>query len=103
MKWGLIPSWAKDPKFGNQLINARSETVHEKPSFRHAIKYNRCIIPASGFFDWLHIGDKKEPYYFHKADGSPMAFAGLWETWKEPGEENLLETFTIHLTELFPA
>src|SRR6185369_1250053 len=59
MKWGLIPSWAKDPEIGNQLINARSETIHEKPSFRHAVRYNRCIVPASGFYDWLHTGDRK--------------------------------------------
>jgi len=98
MKWGLIPSWAKDPKIGNSLINARSETVHEKPSFRHAIKYNRCIIPANGFFEWLHEGDKKLPSYIHMADNSLMAFAGLWEHWKEPEEENVLETFTILTT-----
>jgi len=98
MKWGLIPSWAKDPKIGNSLINARSETVHEKPSFRHAIKYNRCIIPAHGFFEWLHEGDKKLPSYIHMADNGLMAFAGLWEHWKEPEEENVLETFTILTT-----
>jgi putative SOS response-associated peptidase YedK len=98
MKWGLIPSWAKDPKIGNQLINARSETVHEKPAFRHAIKYNRCIIPANGFYEWLHIGDRKQPNYIHMADNGPMAFAGLWEQWKEPGDANLLETFTILTT-----
>ena len=62
MKWGLVPSWAKDPSIASQLINARSETVAEKPTFRHAIKYHRCIVPASGFFDWKHEGKTKTPY-----------------------------------------
>jgi putative SOS response-associated peptidase YedK len=97
MKWGLIPSWAKDPKIGSQMINARSETVAEEPAFRHAIKYNRCIVPASGFYDWQHLGDRKQPYYFHMADHSPMLFAGLWETWQAP-DGNLLETFAILTT-----
>ena len=98
MKWGLIPSWAKDPKIGNSLINARSETAHEKPSFRHAIKYNRCIIPASGFFEWLREGNKKLPNYIRFTDNGLMAFAGLWDHWKEPGTETMLETFTILTT-----
>ena len=99
MKWGLIPSWAKDPKIGSKMINARSETVQEKPSFRHAIKFRRCIIPAAGFYEWMHTGDKKQPYYIRMADGSPMLLAGLWEQWKRLGEQNLLETFTILTTE----
>jgi len=98
LRWGLVPHWAKDKAIGYKMINARSETVHEKPAFRHAIRYNRCIIPASGFYDWQHIGAKKQPYYFHMADNSPMAFAGLWEQWKDPGAENPLETFTILTT-----
>lgn len=98
MKWGLIPFWAKDPKIGSQMINARSETVHEKPAFRQAIKFRRCIIPAGGFYEWLRSGDKKQPYYIRMADGSPMFFAGLWEQWKSVGDENFLETFTILTT-----
>jgi putative SOS response-associated peptidase YedK len=98
MKWGLIPSWAKDPKIGNSLINARSETVHEKPSFRHAIKTNRCIIPASGFYEWQHIGEKKIPNYIHMADHGVMAFAGVWEHWKFPEEDTFLESFSILTT-----
>lgn len=98
MKWGLIPSWAKDPRIGSHTINARCETVSEKPAFRHAIKYNRCIVPANGFYDWLHIGNKKQPYYFHMADSGPMGFAGLWEQWQPPGEEEFLETFSILTT-----
>jgi putative SOS response-associated peptidase YedK len=98
MKWGLIPSWAKDPKIGSHMINARSETVHEKPAFRQAIKFRRCIITADGFYEWMHSGDKKQPYYIRMADGSPMLLAGLWDHWKSPGEENFLETFTILTT-----
>jgi len=98
MKWGLIPSWAKDPKVGNSLINARSETVHEKPSFRHAIKANRCIIPASGFYEWSHVGDKKLPNYIRMADNEVMAFAGIWEHWKVPGGDEVVESFSILTT-----
>ena len=63
LKWGLVPGWSKDLSFGSHLINARSETASEKPAFRHAIKYRRCIIPTSGFYEWSHTGDKKQPYY----------------------------------------
>ena len=97
LKWGLIPSWAKDPKIGSSMINARSETVHEKPAFRHLIKFKRCIVPASGYCDWLHIGDKKQPYYFHMTDGSPMCFAGVYDSWKTPNGTQL-ETFSILTT-----
>lgn len=98
MKWGLIPSWAKDPKIGSKMINARSETVHEKPAFRQAIKFRRCIIPADGFYEWMRSGDKKQPYYIRMANGTPMLLAGLWDHWKGPGEENSLGTFTILTT-----
>lgn len=98
MKWGLIPFWAKDPKIGSQMINARSETVQEKPAFRQAVKFRRCIIPAAGFYEWMHFGDKKQPCYIRMADGSPMFLAGLWDHWKRSGEENILETFTILTT-----
>ncbi len=98
MKWGLIPFWAKDPKIGSQMINARCETVLEKPAFRQAIKFHRCIIPCSGFYEWSHSGDHKQPYYIHMADGSPMCLAGLWDQWKRPGEANFLESFTILTT-----
>lgn len=96
MKWGLIPSWAKDPHIGNKLINARCESVHEKPAFRQAIRTRRCIIPASGFYDWTHT-DKKIPFYVSMADGSPMAFAGIWDSWKAP-DGSRLESFTILTT-----
>lgn len=99
LKWGLIPSWAKDPKIGNSLINARSETVAEKPSFRHAIKKCRCIIPANGFFEWEHIGEKKQPNYIRMTDDGLMAFAGIWEHWKAPEDGTAIETFSILTTE----
>lgn len=97
LKWGLVPGWSKDPGFGNRLINARSESVAEKPAFRHAIKYRRCIIPVSGFYEWSHSGALKQPYYIRMADHSPMCLAGLWEMWKAP-DGNELETFTILTT-----
>ena len=97
MKWGLIPPWAKDPAIGSQMINARSETVAEKPSFRHAIKYRRCIVPASGYFEWQHEGKVKIPYYFRMKDKSPLGLAGIWEEWKAP-DDTLLQTFSILTT-----
>lgn len=97
LKWGLVPGWSKDLSFGSHLINARSETVAEKPAFRHAIKYRRCIIPTSGFYEWSHTDKKKQPYYIRMAEQTPMCLAGLWESWKAPdGSE--LESFTILTT-----
>jgi len=95
--WGLIPSWAKDPSIGARMINARSETAAEKPSFRAAYKRRRCLIPSDGFYEWQKLGSRKQPYYFGMADDSPFAFAGLWEHWIGPdGSE--LETCTILTT-----
>lgn len=74
LKWGLVPGWSKDLSFGSHLINARSDTVAEKPAFRHAIKYRRCIIPASGFYEWSHTGDRKQPYYFQMVDHAPCVW-----------------------------
>ena len=98
LKWGFVPSWSKDLSFGSHMINARSETVVEKPAFRHAIKYRRCIIPASGFYEWEHTCDhRKQPYFIKMADHSPMGLAGLWETWKAP-DNSVIETFAILTT-----
>jgi putative SOS response-associated peptidase YedK len=97
LKWGLVPSWAKDPAIGNKLINARSETAHEKPSFRSAIKSQRCIVPASGFYEWSTAGNSKQPWYIRHKDDSPMGFAGLWESWRTPAGD-FLETFCILTT-----
>lgn len=98
LKWGLVPGWAKEPGIGSHLINAHCETVYEKPAFRHAIKYRRCIIPASGFYEWEHSGEHhKQPWFFQMSDQSPMCLAGLWESWKAPdGSE--LETFAVMTT-----
>ena len=87
LRWGLIPSWAKDPAIGSRMINARSETIQEKPSFMNAFKQQRCLILADGFYEWQkssHRGMPKTPYYFQLAEGAPFAFAGIWETWRSP-------------------
>jgi putative SOS response-associated peptidase YedK len=92
VRWGLVPSWAKDPGIGDRLINARAETVAEKPAYRRAFAKRRCIIPADGFYEWKVVGPpsspkgrpKKQPIYIHRRDEEPMAFAGLWEAWKVP-------------------
>lgn len=84
-QWGLIPSWAKDPAIGNKLINARAETLAEKPSFRNALTRRRCLIPSDGFYEWQMQEDgKRQPMYIHRRDGDLFAFAGLWEEWKDP-------------------
>lgn len=102
-RWGLVPSWAKDLSIGNRMINARAEGVVDKPSFRNAFARRRCIVPADGFFEWTHDPNdkKKQPYYIHRADGEPYAFAGLWEVWrpKDAGpEEPPVQTCTIITT-----
>lgn len=98
VKWGLVPSWSKDPAIGNKMINARSETAAEKPSFRSAFKRRRCLIPADGFFEWTKQDKKKVPMYIHLENNAVFAFAGLWETWQSPdGSE--LQTCTILTTE----
>lgn len=96
-KWGLVPRWAKDPSVGNKLINARAETVTEKPSFRDAFLHRRCLVPADGFFEWSRRGDRKQPFYFHLRDGETFAIAGLWEQWE--GGKEPLETCTLLTTE----
>ncbi|OQP07346.1 hypothetical protein B1690_05555 [Geobacillus sp. 46C-IIa] len=96
MRWGLVPFWAKDVRIGAKMINARSETVDEKASFRHAFKRRRCLIVADGFYEWRKEGEKKVPYRFTLAAGAPFAFAGLWERWDGPSGP--LETCTIITT-----
>jgi len=97
-KWGLIPSWAKDSKIGYRLINARAETLAEKPSFRTALKRRRCLILADGFYEWKKDGKNKTPMYIQLNDGTPFAFAGLWETWKGP-DDTLIKSCTIITTD----
>jgi putative SOS response-associated peptidase YedK len=84
LHWGLIPFWAKDPKIGARMINARSETVAEKPAFRAAFRRRRCLVLADGFYEWKKIERGKQPFYIRLQDGRPFAFAGLWEHWKAP-------------------
>ena len=85
MRWGLVPSWAKDLTVGSRMINARSETAAEKPSFRSAFRKRRCLIPVDGFYEWENIGrQKKQPWLIHAVDHSPLVLAGLWESWQPP-------------------
>jgi putative SOS response-associated peptidase YedK len=86
LHWGLIPSWADDPSIGNKMINARAETVAEKPSFRKAFRNHRCLVLADGFYEWQKTANGKQPYYIRMEDDSPFAFAGLWERWKNGSE-----------------
>jgi putative SOS response-associated peptidase YedK len=98
--WGLIPSWAKDPTIGSRLINARAETLSEKPSFRSAYKYHRCLIFADGFFEWqTRLGSKaKLPYFIRLKSGKPFTFAGLWEHWQSPDGSEVMSATIITTT-----
>jgi putative SOS response-associated peptidase YedK len=109
LRWGLVPSWAKDPSVGNRLINARAETAVTKPAFRDAMRRRRCLVPADGFYEWKKLdapagapaskgkkAARKQPYLFRMKGDKPFAFAGLWDTWQRDGEE--LESFTILTT-----
>ncbi|HET7629417.1 MAG TPA: SOS response-associated peptidase [Bacillales bacterium] len=97
LKWGLVPVWAKDPKIGYKMINARAETVHEKPSYARLLKRRRCLIPADGFYEWKKIGSRKQPFHIRLKDGEPFAFAGLWDRWEREGE--IIQSCTIITTE----
>ena len=98
VRWGLVPSWAKDPKVGARFINARRETVAEKPAFRAAYQRRRCLVPADGYFEWQQQGGQKQPYFLAARDRGPLAMAGLYEVWKGP-DEQLLWTCTVITTE----
>jgi len=97
MRWGLVPSWAEDTSIGYKLINAKSETVFEKNSFRRAIRTRRCLIPASGFYEWRNSDNIKTPYYVSMTENNPMAFAGIWEQWKA-ADHSMIETCAILTT-----
>lgn len=96
MRWGLIPRWAKDEKIGYKMINARSESVFEKPTWKGLIKSKKCLIPVNGFYEWQKTADGKQPFYIHPKDKGLMAFAGLWETWTHEGKD--WHTYTILTT-----
>ena len=102
LKWGLVPSWAKDAGIGNKMINARAETLSEKPSFREAFKKRRCIIPATGFYEWRKKGTGaaavKQPFYFYLKEKEVFGFAGLWEEWIDKTSGEILETCAIITT-----
>jgi putative SOS response-associated peptidase YedK len=97
MRWGLVPFWAPDLKVGSQMINARCETIREKPAFREAVRTRRCLVPASGFYEWLRLGPKaKQPVHIRRSDGRPLVFAGLWEEWGP--REQPVRTYTVVTT-----
>ena len=98
VRWGLIPSWAKDRKIASSLINARCETVATKPAFRTAFKKRRCLVPADGFFEWQKIGAAKQPYNIGLKGDEPFAFAGLWESWRDPETQEQVRTCSIITT-----
>lgn len=98
VSWGLVPHWAKERAIGNRLINARAETLAEKPSFRDAYKKRRCLIPADGYFEWKKEGTVKQPYAFRARDGAPLALAGLWSSWTDPETRTPLESCAILTT-----
>ena len=111
VKWGLVPSWAKDPKIGNRMINARMETVAEKPAYKRALAVRRCLLPADGYFEWYPTEEKtkagkpkKQPFFIHPKDGSPLAMAGLYEIWRDPtkdddADDRFLWTCTVITTD----
>ncbi len=102
-RWGLVPSWAKDARIGNKMINARAETLEEKPSYRQALASRRCLVPADGFYEWRTGAEgKKEPIYIRRQSGGPLAFAGLWERWHPREGGAPLLTFTIVTTAANP-
>ncbi len=93
LHWGLVPHWAKDAAIGSRMINARAETVADKPAFRDAFRSQRCLVPATGFFEWKAEGKRKQPYRILRADDQPLVFAGLWARWRQG--ETRLDSFTI--------
>lgn len=98
MKWGLIPSWANDPSGGARLINARSETLAEKPSFRSAFERRRCLILGDGYYEWTKVGKAKQPYFFRMHDDRPFALAGLWEFWRGDGDLSIVSCSIVTTT-----
>jgi len=98
LRWGLVPFWAKDPAIGNRMINARAETVAEKPSYRAAYRHRRCIVLADGFYEWRRQGDTKTPHYISLASGEPFALASLWEHWKDRNSDATLQSTTLITT-----
>ncbi len=101
LRWGLVPHWSKDPAIGARLINARAESVQNKPAFRGAFQHRRCLIPADGFYEWRQQGRHKQPYFFSNPAGQVLAFGGLWESWQPPAGD-LLRSVCILTTAANP-
>jgi putative SOS response-associated peptidase YedK len=98
MRWGLVPSWAQDPSIGQRMINARAETLLEKPSFKQLVPTRRCLVPADGFYEWRREGNRKVPMWIHLKNRVPFVFAGLWDCWLDRDSGSQLHTFTIVTT-----
>lgn len=98
MRWGLVPSWAKDVKIGARMINARSETVATKPAFRSAFKRRRCLVVADGFYEWKRVGKAKQPFHIRMADGSPFGMAAIWEVWQPDDGERVVSCSILTTT-----
>jgi putative SOS response-associated peptidase YedK len=101
-RWGLVPHWAKDLSAGNRSFNARAETVASKPAFRAAFRERRLLVPATAFYEWQRGGAARQPFAFSRADGAPLAFAGLWERWRDPASGSWLRSLTIVTTAAGP-
>lgn len=100
LRWGLVPAWASDPKIGHRLVNARGESLAEKPAFRDALRRRRCLVVADGFYEWAGSKAPRRPHWFHRPDGAPLAIAALWERWTPRGDADAppLETCTLVTT-----
>ena len=98
LRWGLVPAWSRDEAIGVSLINARAETLTDKPAFREAFRRRRCLIVADGFYEWQPLGRSKQPWRFVREDGGVLLFGGLWESWLPPGQTAPLESFTVITT-----
>jgi putative SOS response-associated peptidase YedK len=103
LRWGLIPAWAKDAAIGDRMINARAESVAEKPAFRAAFRLRRCLVVADGFYEWRSEDGRKQPYRIILAESAVLAFAGLWERWRDPQSQEAIETCAIVTGEASPA
>ena len=99
LRWGLVPFWAKDPSIGNRMINARAETLSERPAYRAAFRRRRCVVLADGWYEWQVVASGKQPWFIHSRDGAPLGLAGLWETWRDPAGGEPVESCTIVTTD----
>ena len=99
LHWGLIPSWARDRSVGNRMINARAETLSERPAYRAAFRRRRCVVLADGWYEWQVVASGKQPWFIHSRDGAPLGLAGLWETWRDPAGGEPVESCTIVTTD----